>query len=143
LPPLRERRGEVLRLAAQFGRDVGCGDWYSDADAAEALARYAWPFNVRELEALMRVFVVMNSGSKLDAAFLREHKGDMFLGFREQLDGAPTAVKPSERPELEALLERHGGNVSAVAKELRRPRAQLYRQLKALGLNLAKFRPRG
>ncbi len=39
-----------------------------------------------------------------------------------------------ERKRLEELLERHGGNVTAVAKELGKVRPQVYRWLKAYGL---------
>jgi DNA-binding NtrC family response regulator len=49
IPPLRERRDDLLALARSFARATGHGGELS-AGAAEALLLYRWPFNVRELE---------------------------------------------------------------------------------------------
>src|SRR5207248_1631992 len=46
VPPLRERREDILRLAARFFDDAG-GALPLSARAAEALVSFAWPFNVR------------------------------------------------------------------------------------------------
>ena len=56
LPPLRQRRQEVLRL---LRRSLGPGDDASsefDSHLIEALCRYDWPYNVRELCQLARLF---------------------------------------------------------------------------------------
>jgi transcriptional regulator of acetoin/glycerol metabolism len=41
---------------------------------------------------------------------------------------------------LRELLQAHGGNVSAVAKAIGKPRAQVYRWMKAMGLAAGKYR---
>lgn len=144
LPPVRERRAEILALAAEFAKDAAC-DWKTTADAAEALVRHSWRYNVREIQSLVRHFVSLGKGS-LDTPFLKEHHPEIVSGFRTGDDSAPSgsaqplAVPGPERSELVALLTKHRGNVSAVADEMERPRARVYRQLKALGVDPDRYR---
>jgi DNA-binding NtrC family response regulator len=138
VPPLRERRSEVLTLAGEFARGAGAA-WAPAPDAAEALVRYAWPFNVRELASVVRGFAAMQGPAVLGLEYLREHHAVIASGFRETRGPQPPQDL-GERARLEILLARHHGNVSAVAEELGKPRAQLYRSLKSLGLDPARFR---
>jgi DNA-binding NtrC family response regulator len=50
------------------------------------------------------------------------------------------SARTQERQQLRVLLEAHGGNVSAVAQQLGRPRSQIYRWLKAMGFSANRFR---
>src|SRR5690554_3549646 len=54
IPPLRERRGDVLGLASRFlkrqAEKLGRPDLSLSPEAMQALERYRWPGNVRELE---------------------------------------------------------------------------------------------
>jgi two-component system response regulator AtoC len=68
VPPLRERREEIPRLAqmfidrfnAQFQRDITLSD-----TSLRALTDYGWPGNVRELENMMKRIVVLQTEHQL------------------------------------------------------------------------------
>jgi transcriptional regulator with GAF, ATPase, and Fis domain len=150
VPALRERRADVLSLAEEIAKNQGSG-FAVTADAAEALVRYAWPFNIRELEGVVRAFVATEGNVQLGIPYLTEHHPDVIAALRP--DGAGTvgneSVRPRERPgphpvreraAMERLLHRHGGNVSAAASELGKPRALVYRWIRAAGIDPARFR---
>ncbi len=74
LPPLRERREDVLALASFFLRRVGekvpkVVSGFTPA-AAAALERYAWPGNVRELQHAVERAVILGRGEVLDVGDL-------------------------------------------------------------------------
>lgn len=149
VPPVRERRVEILALSAELAR-AASRDIEFSADAAEALVRHSWPFNVREIESLVRGFVATEPEPKLRLRYLKEYHAGLVLGFRDDgagvdatnrpLPAAAAASAPPDRAALESILVRHGGNVSAVAKELGKERAQVYRWLKSFGLDPERYR---
>ncbi len=138
--PLRERRGRVLDLARLFAREQGM-DLALSTDAAEDLLLYDFPENVRELQAIIRTFVVVSGGrGELGREYLAKHRPDV-LGVRNPsvLPGAASGER-DRRAELKMLLQEHEGNVSAVAQVLGKPRAQIYRWMRSLGLRPEDFR---
>jgi Nif-specific regulatory protein len=142
LPPLRERREDILPLAEHFLKG------FADArkqpapslsrDARAFLLRYAWPGNVRELKNMMEWAV----------AFQDEHGliDDSVLA--RQLDSAPASVEPPgagdgslrqlvERYEermVRDALARNDNNVSATAKALGLSRQMLHEKIKKYGI---------
>jgi transcriptional regulator with PAS, ATPase and Fis domain len=71
LPPLRERGGDILRLAEHFlaefnGRQQASVSGISDA-ACRLLQRHDWPGNVRELRNLMERLVVLKAEGEITA----------------------------------------------------------------------------
>ncbi|HLU06976.1 MAG TPA: sigma-54 dependent transcriptional regulator [Woeseiaceae bacterium] len=132
LPPLRERREDIMLLAARFldiytrkyGRDSGG----FARDAAQALLRYPWPGNVRELSHVVERAVLIG-GPQLQA-------GDLMLERRAVNDSA--ALKQLKLEEAEELLirnalDRCGGNVQAAAEQLGLSRSALYRRMEKYG----------
>lgn len=145
LPPLRERRDEVLSLAAQFAPSLRFSP-----NAAEALLLWHWPHNIRELRALLEVQVLLNQRQGLvRSSDLNERIPAAAERIRNRRPSAaasaesgPPEPHPSAalRVRLLALFETHDGNVSKIAAELGKPRAQVYRWLKAAGLEAAALR---
>jgi two-component system response regulator HydG len=93
LPPLRERREDVLLLATAFLRRVA-GDLPKDVRgftpaAAAALERYAWPGNVRELQHAVERAVILTRGQTVDVGDLPEVIRSAGAG-----GGAPGAAPP-------------------------------------------------
>lgn len=144
LPPVRERRAEILKMASECAAENGRGDWSVTPDAAEALVRHSWRYNAREIENVVRGFITMGDSPTLDTSYLREHHPEMVGGFRSKDGGSSDSGEwPADAPDralLESVLAKHRGNVSAVAEELGRPRAQVYRRLKLLGLDPDRYR---
>ncbi|PPD43509.1 MAG: DNA-binding response regulator [Methylobacter sp.] len=69
LPPLRERREDILPLAHFFlekhARDFGFSFNGIEADAEACLSAYSWPGNVRELENMMERAIVLSGGKMI------------------------------------------------------------------------------
>ncbi|OAF07592.1 sigma-54-dependent Fis family transcriptional regulator [Bradyrhizobium neotropicale] len=164
IPPLRERRDDIPLLMAHFlnlysarhGRRL---TGFSRR-ATDALFKYSYPGNIRELQNLIERGVVyadeggvidvghLFSGSELLPPFSIQLTSEGRLGRMPlHTDGvppteAPPALSPDhgasfadvERATYETALARAGGNVSAAARALRISRAQLDYRLRRLGL---------
>jgi DNA-binding NtrC family response regulator len=62
IPPLRERREDILPLARQIIADLTKGRARLAAAVADSLQRYTWPGNVRELRNAMERAVLLSGG---------------------------------------------------------------------------------
>jgi transcriptional regulator with GAF, ATPase, and Fis domain len=75
IAPLRERKIETLKLAADFSTKLG-RSWQLSVHAAEQLLLHAWPQNVRELRNFVtRVLVVSKPNTPLSASLLSKQLG--------------------------------------------------------------------
>lgn len=77
LPPLRERRDDILPLAQHFARKYATENakQVSDHISAEVLAlleAYSWPGNVRELENVIERAVIIVRGNEIERGDLRD-----------------------------------------------------------------------
>jgi DNA-binding NtrC family response regulator len=133
IPPLRERREDVPRLARHFlelhVRRYRRSLRGFDAGAERALLEHRWPGNVRELDHAVERAVLMARDETV-------REGD--LGLRRQSQGAPRledlSLEEVERVLIEKALARHDGNVSRAAAFLGLSRSALYRRLQRHGL---------
>jgi len=136
VPPLRERRDDILPLARVLLANAAlCMKRKISGlapDAAEQLLRYAWPGNVRELENVMERAVALAPGSRVELEDLPEE-------IREALPipmPAPGNVRPLDEVEKEYILsalESNKGNQTRTAQQLQIGSATLYRKLKSYG----------
>jgi transcriptional regulator with PAS, ATPase and Fis domain len=138
LPALTARRRELLALTQNLAEREGAR-LEIEPDAAEAILLWAWPRNVREVEALVRSLVVVRGTSRLTLAELTEVRADLVELVRTQRSGSEL-VSDSQNPlanreRLRELIEQASGNISQVARELGTTRAQVYRWMKRLGLS--------
>ncbi len=158
LPPLRERREDLYRLTRAFLRRSAQGDAEPSLSFMLALAHYAWPYNVRELESAVRLAVALAEGGELRAEHLPESVRSAVRHHGRSAPLAPPTSSPAlpstpfaaaERSpgptemELRACCARHQGNVSAIAKEYGKARQQVHRWLDRYGIDIESFRPRG
>jgi transcriptional regulator with GAF, ATPase, and Fis domain len=147
IPSLRQRREDVLFLAAHFlsrALDLRAQSPHElvaksfSPDAAEALLLSEWPFNVRGLEQTMRAAATRMDGRRLELA----HLGAAFrvTTGRQSNPGPPPEpssplvrileVRPDAVPsgdELRAVVAHFGGNVSRIAAFFGKERRQIYR----------------
>ncbi|CAA9348586.1 MAG: Two-component system response regulator protein [uncultured Gemmatimonadetes bacterium] len=148
IPPLRERREDILPIALRFVADFAARHGRSVRELSDATRRallaYDWPGNVRELRNAIERAVVLAEGGVLDigdlpvqvsgaAAPLRPV--DAALADAPFADARERAVEAWERAFLAAALERHGGNVSQTARALELHRQSLQKKLRQLGLS--------
>ncbi len=153
LPPLRERREDLVRLTRAFLRRAGHADARVSTSFMLALAHYGWPYNVRELESAVRLAVALADGGALSAEHLPPNVCDAVRDVGRAPSGAKpgaspaTAREPSAAPatpseqELRAACARHQGNVTAIAREFGKERMQIHRWLKRYALDIESFRP--
>jgi len=146
IPPLRERREDILLLANTFlqryAREAGRSLALSPL-AAQKLAGYPWPGNVRELENKIRQLSILAPNSPI----LPE---DIDLGNSPQLEPVPGSasfkaakqftVDQFERTYLRELLERNHGRPSKAASEAGLDRKNLWRLLQKHRLKLESFK---
>jgi transcriptional regulator with PAS, ATPase and Fis domain len=148
MPPLRERREDILPLARHFARGFAGRPVRFTQALALALLRHDWPGNVRTLEGLVeRLVVEYGDQDELPAAawLAAEFAGHARFEGAAQAAEAPAPLgRPRKRKpdadELRAMLDRCDGNVTAVAEELGIGRNTLYRWLKARGVDLGEGR---
>jgi transcriptional regulator with PAS, ATPase and Fis domain len=137
VPPLRERREDVLPLAHAFLRRgcvrYRCGPCSLSAETLDALLAYVWPGNVRELEhAMERAVIVAEGKPKIEVTDLPPE-----IVRREPplpLDAAVEPLAAVERRHILLALERCGGNRSKTAKALGIGTNTLWRKLRAYGV---------
>src|SRR5437867_36780 len=161
LPPLRGRRGDIPDLIEfcidKFNRDLGTAIVGVSEDARELLVRHSWPGNVRELEnALLRAAVLARGGRTLvseDFALAGESSNDsaevlpleeaVRRRLAELLDTDrhassgelyATLISAVERPLIEIVLERVGGNQVKAADMLGINRNTLRKKITELGI---------
>ncbi len=137
LPPLRERREDLPLLVDRILESLGARgeaaeDLRSDRFRRD-LSRHTWPGNVRELRNYVERCLVLRERAPLpkDPRAGERDFVDTGKPFKEARDEHLHAF---ERRYLEALLERHGGNVSAAARDAELDRIYLYRLLWRHGL---------
>jgi DNA-binding NtrC family response regulator len=137
VPPLRDRRADILPLARVLLADAAVRMARKISgltpSAADQLLRYEWPGNVRELENAMERAVALARGSRVDLDDLPEEIRQAFP--KPVVKGG--AVQPLSEVEKEyilAVLQLNGGNQTRTAEQLRIGSATLYRKLKKYGL---------
>jgi DNA-binding NtrC family response regulator len=133
LPPLRERREDILplallclgRSAARYRKSLTG----FDRGAIEALHAHTWPGNVRELDHAVERAVLLATGDVVRAGDLALEPAASGESRLEEM-----TLEDVERVLIEKALARFGGNVSQAAKTLGLSRSALYRRLKSHGL---------
>ncbi len=134
LPPLRERREDVLDLLALHLE-------HSDrltADLAEALVLHDWPFNVREVQQIATHLEVEGSDLSVWRRALVSERLALLSPEAEE-GGSAARVTPSQEV-LEELMIRHKGVVARVARELGRSTKQVYRWMSRHGMDPTNYR---
>jgi len=111
LPPLQDREGDVLDLAALFMRklsqQLGMPPVPIDETARAALARYHWPGNVRELRNLIERTLILGA---FPAQFDRQPAADAVA--------AAESLEEVERRHILSVLRQTGGNREEAARRL-------------------------
>ena len=140
VPPLRERRDDILPLARTFLVEAGARlgrkvSGWSPA-AAQQLVRYDWPGNVRELENAVERAVVLASSHRIGADDLPEEVGLALPGVAAA--GSVRPLQEIEREYIAAVLRANDGNRTRTAQQLGIGAATLYRKIKEFGLPAAR-----
>ena len=157
LPPIVERRADILELWRHFEAQASGRCRKMTAEFAEALLLFEWPRNIRELRKLTNaVCTLTRPDAGLDLPALPPPMQRIIRQRFEEDDETQEAPAPPARreplvddddpragpgrAELERALRDAKGNVKQVALENGWHRNQIYRWLKRLGMDAADYR---
>ncbi len=127
LPPLRERRGDIQDLATYFleyyNRKYNCRARALSSDLMSALQKYHWPGNIRELENLIKRYVILGNEEVISSDLVvREQE---FFNPDINLDGPISlkkltrqATRELERKVILKVLQAHHWNRKQTARAL-------------------------
>jgi two-component system nitrogen regulation response regulator GlnG len=159
LPPLRERAEDIGPLARHFlqksARDLAVEPKVLSEDAQQALAAFAYPGNVRQLENMCHWLTVMAPGQRVEVADLppevrttggterTDEDGGWLAALDRELAQALTRGEPAvgdrlqrefERALIRRALAHTGGHRMEAAKRLGWGRNTLTRKIQELGM---------
>jgi DNA-binding NtrC family response regulator len=124
LPPLAERRDDIVPLAEHFLD----GKAMLDEGARSALAAHTWPGNVRELKnAIQRAALLCRDGVIT--------ADDLGLASVRNGNGRTAPAAEPDREMIESALSNARGVISQAAAELGLSRQALYRRMDKLGIS--------
>lgn len=134
VPPLRERREDILQLlnyfARKFSREMDRSIPEFTDNALLTLKNHNWPGNVRELENLVQRLIVLSDTSLIDVT-------DMPDFMRFNVDQPVSSAKSLAEVEIEHIinvLKRVEGNKTLASQILEIDRKTLRRKLKKAGI---------
>jgi two-component system, repressor protein LuxO len=147
LPPLRERREDILPLAETFlnrySQEERRGFRGFDADAESRVVTYSWPGNVRQLENTIRQIVVMNDGAAVTFDMLpmvirdQSSRPNTVIDLSRERSRAAAPSRPfgaieplwsQERQIIEDALDAFDGNIAMAAAALEISPSTIYRK---------------
>lgn len=159
LPPLRERKTDIERLAKTFLKEAcvehSLGDKSWGPTALKQLEAYQWPGNIRELKNLVERTSILSEEIVIDHVDDLEGKsatvssstndsdqdsrppaasGDYDFGFGCNIAAWQEFHEAAGKSYLKYILKKAGGNVSEAARILCLERAYLHRLMKKLGV---------
>ncbi|HXA84880.1 MAG TPA: sigma-54 dependent transcriptional regulator [Candidatus Dormibacteraeota bacterium] len=133
LPPLRERREDVLALSSHFLTKYAAR--YSkqikgfSTDAIDRLNEYSWPGNIRELDHTIERAVIMCREAEIQTSNLGLHTSRL-----KSVDLADMSMEEVESLLISKALARYSGNISQAAEVLGLSRGTFYRRMEKYGL---------
>jgi DNA-binding NtrC family response regulator len=145
LPPLRERRDDILPLTHHFlkakAAELGLPERRFDNEALDLLLQYNWPGNIRELENTVERALVLSRNPVLGAADLPPHMGtdrDWSVPAQESVLSGQTrlgdAVDQFEYALIRRALDQADNNQTRAAEILGTTRRILKYKIDKLGI---------
>jgi len=149
VPPLRERKDDILMLVEYFvqryASRTGKNIRSIDKQTLDLLQSYDWPGNIRELQNVIERSMILSSGEvfSVDQAWLSKatsrtaRRVEALEAFKGEGEGG------NEREIIEAALAASRGRVSGpvgAAAKLRIPQSTLASRIKALKINKNQFK---
>jgi DNA-binding NtrC family response regulator len=135
LPPLRERKSDIIQLAKffmdSFNQKLGRKLRGFTEPAEEALLGYDWPGNVRELRNIVERVVLLSNSDVVDASDMalanvpKSADDSMKINLSIDLNETDNAIRDANNQLIQKILEITAGNKTRAARMLGIPRGTL------------------
>jgi len=147
VPPLRSRPEDIPTLVRHyidfFSRENNAKPKKISSAALEAMQRYRWKGNIRELRNTVERLIIMTAGDTIEVADLPDVvRSPGGVAASKPASGGETAKggtlrefkDDAERAYLVAKLRENGWNISKTAEVIDTPRSNLYKKLEQYGI---------
>ncbi|MGG2468350.1 sigma-54 dependent transcriptional regulator PrdR [Paraclostridium bifermentans] len=147
LPPLRERKEDILLLVNKFIKEI-CEENNREPlkiskEAMDILQRYTWKGNIRELKNTIENIVVLSTGDIIDKddipVYIVESSQHISVDEEYPLD-LNKAISKLEVKTIKVALSMTNGNKAKAAKILNIPRTTLYYKIEQYDIEVTKNR---
>ena len=144
VPPLRERKSDILLLAdhfvEKFSKNSGKNVRRVSTAAIDLLASYHWPGNVRELENCIERAVLLCPDKAIEAHHLPPTLQKKDSSEKSSGGTLESAVAALEYEMVVAELKASDGNMAAAARNLGLTERQVGLRVKRFGIDFKRFR---
>ena len=139
LPPLRERIGDVPFLTGHLLEQISTARGRAaprvEAAVLDAMERYPWPGNVRQLENLLRRMALLAGDGPIDRSVIDADAELARMFFGKQAEAGPLlSLDKTEQEQIRRALDASAGNRDRAARLLGISRATIYRKMREYGL---------
>ena len=140
LPPLRERREDMILLIANFVYQA-CGQYQKQLKKLTSSAKtlfldYPWPGNIRELKSVIESAVMVSDGEYITISDLPMNLQRYATGRREEIGTrAIRNIEEGERSVIQEALRQTNGNKAKAAEALGISTRTLYRKLEKFAIS--------
>lgn len=139
IPPLRDRKQDILPLAEHFIKIYSEKNSKHVAglsrEAKDLVLKYSYPGNVRELENAIEAAVVLSRGEAIEADDLPANFGSNRTGAKTSGQSLPELLEAYEKSQVMESLKKSGGNKSEAARKLGISEKNIRDRLKKWGLS--------
>jgi DNA-binding NtrC family response regulator len=151
LPALRERPEDILALVEHFAHQIATQNGWRPttfaSEAIEALCRYSWPGNIRELRNVVERLLLFSTNDSVDLATIgkalpsgNSNSNSSSTPFEGQSGTLSARVEYFERETILAEIKRQQSHITNTAKALGMERSHLYKKCQQLGIDLREAR---
>ncbi len=142
-PPLREKKEDIPLLVEYFTKSYADENYFKEKkftdDAVDALMKYPWKGNVRELKNVVERLIIMTDADIIKKKDLPEQiRGEMhiYLPDVKEMKTLKEFREFAEKDFILAKLKENNWNISQTAREIDTPRSNLYKKLEHYGIKI-------
>ncbi len=137
LPPLRERRNDILLLAEKFiekhSKRLNKSPMKMTPEVTKAFLDYAWPGNIRELQNVIEGAILLGSGDLITYDLVADYLAEGDTSYQERNGRSKELIHPEMDSKQQMLMDyllKYKYNKTKVAEALGISRRTLYKYLK-------------
>jgi len=142
-PPLREKKEDIPLLVEYFSKIYAEENNFKQKEfskeAIEAIKKYHWKGNVRELKNVVERLLIMTEADRIEMKDLPEQIRGEVQTYLPDVKGIKTLKEFREQAEKDFIiskLKENDWNISQTAREIDTPRSNLYKKLEHFGIKI-------